>query len=712
MTAYGARPHWLGEWRSIKLGVLVATVICVGLSPLTALAEWHSLTGTLPAHTGNVNYIISPDSRTVAFAADIDTDDVDELYAVPITGTTPIKLNPPLVEGGDVRSSRIAFSPDSQSVIYLADQEVDNRVEMFSVPAGGGLAAKLNPPLTAGGNVSQFKIDAKNGRIVYVADQETNEVFELWSVPVGGGTSVKLNGAFVTGGNIESFQIDPLSNRVVYSADAETDGKHELYSVPVAGGTTPIKLNPPIVLAGGGDSGICCGDFAVNPIIPVVVFIARETGALGGRVYSIPTAGGIPPNQVSFNLLSTQRLLSFRISPLGDRVIYNIGTRDGSTNAFKGNLYSSLIGGGGNANVTETADPLFGTDNYRILPDGSRVVYSFQNNAAAPARLESATMLGERTPLYVPGPSDAQLSNFDLSPDSDWVMFLTSAGGPEQNIRTIPPTGGGSTGHGLGRYQLITPDSGRIAYTRIVDAQSHNELFSAQIFGGDERNLSGLNETGFVVDVRASQDGAWIAFNTQIDGHYDLRVSDGTEAQPPITALAAANDGPKEVGVPISFTATITGGTQISYTWDFGDGGAGSGITTTHAYAQAGIYTATVQAVSSANSMTATTTVYVGNAVVEVSDNKYTPQDVTIPPGGTVVWVLKEGFHSVTADDGSFEQPAGNDWPPFAHVFAGAASPHATTVSYHCSVHGLSMSGTVTIVEGQFKVMLPVVGGD
>lgn len=710
MTAYGARPHWLGEWRSIKLGVLVATVICVGLSPLTAFAEWHSLTGTLPAHTGNVNYIISPDSRMVAFAADIDSDDVDELYAVPITGTTPIKLNPPLVESGDVEKSRIAFTPDSQSVIYLADQEVDNRVEMFSVPAGGGQAAKLNPPLVAGGNVLQFKIDAKNGRIVYLADQETNEVLELWSVPIGGGTAVKLNSAFVTGGNIDSFQIDPLSNRVVYSADAETDRKYELYSVPVAGGTA-IKLNPPIVLTGGGDSGICCGDYAVNPIIPVVVFIARQSDAQRGRLYMIPTAGG-DLTQLSFEMLLTQRILSFRISPAGDRVVFNVGTRDGSTNAFKGNLYSNLIGATGAADITEKADPLFGTDTYRILPDGSRVVYSFQNNAAAPARLESATLLGERAPLYVPGASDPSLYNFDFSPDSDWVMFQTSTGGTEQNIRTIPPTGGGSTGHGSGRYHLITPDSSRIAYSRIVDAQGHSDLFSAQIFGGDERNLSGLNGAGFVFDVRASPDGAWIAFNTQIDGHYDLRVSDGTEAQPPITALAAANDGPKEVGVPITLTATITGGTEISYTWDFGDGGTGSGITTTHAYVEAGVYTATVQVVSSANSMTATTTVYVGDAVVAVSDNKYTPQDVTIPPGGTVVWVLKEGFHSVTADDGSFEQPAGNDWPPFVHVFAGAASPHATTVSYHCSVHGFSMSGTVTIVEGQFKVMLPIVRGD
>ena len=711
MSANDARFRWLGIRWAIKLVVVVALVIGFSLSTQLAYAEWHSLTGALPDFVNRVDYIISPDSRSVAFTADIDVDDVVELYAAPITGTTPLKLNPPLVAGGEVQSFRIAFTPDSQSVVYLADQEVDNRVDMFRVPVGGGQSTKLNPPLVAGGNVAQFKFDVKNGRIVYMADQETNEVYELWSMPIGGGAAIKLNGPFVSGGNIGLFAIDPLSNRVVYTADAETDSKYELYSVPIAGGAV-VKLNPPIMLTGGGDSGIY-SDFAVNPIVPVVVFIARQADAQRGRLFSIPTAGGIPPTQLSFEMLATQRILSFRISPAGDRVVFNVGTRDGGTNAFKGNLYSNLIGAGNPANVTETADPLFGTDNYRFLPDGSRIVYSFQNNAAGPVRLEAATLLGVRTPLYVPGISDEPLYNFDFSPGSDWVIYQTSSGGPEQRVYAVPPTGGNSTNHGPGRYQLITPDSGRIAYARIVTVENHSELFGAQIFGGDVRNLSGLNGKGYVSDARVSQNGAWIVFNTQINSRYDLRVSDGAEAQPPITALTATNDGPKEVGIPISFTTSITGGTEISYTWDFGDGGAGSGITAAHAYAQAGVYTATVEATSSANSITATTIVYVGDAVVEVSDNKYTPQHVTIGAGGTVVWVLKDGLHSVTADDGSFDQPAGSDWSPFVHVFTTVASLSATTVSYHCTVHGPTMFGTVTITsaqaQGENKVLIPIV---
>jgi hypothetical protein len=509
---------------------LLAAVLAEGARP--AEAGSRSLTGLLPAHASLQTFQISPDSRTVVFTADIDTDGITELYAVPITGTAPIKLNPPLVAAGHVLPSRFAFTADSQFVIYLADQEVENRVEMFRVPVGGGQAVKLSPPLVAGGNVTDFRIDPDSGRVVYMADQATNEVFELWSVLGAGGGLAKLNGPLVAGGDVGLFQIDPLSDRAVYSADQETDGKYELYSVPLTGGT-PVKLNPPIVLGGGGDSGLY-SDWDVNPIVPVVVFIAREAGALGGRVYSIPTVGGVTPNLLSFSLLSTQRIRSLRISPLGDRVVFAVTTSLGGQNSSLGNLYSNLIGGGGAANVTETADPLFGTDNYDFLPDGSRLVYTFQNNAAGPVRLESATLLGVRTPLYVPSASDPVVAYFRFSPDSDWVLYRTAGSTPNARIYTVPPTGGNTTSHGLGEYELILPDSSRIVYRRAAGPEFQTDLFSAQIFGGDERNLSRLFPAGYILRAQASPDGQWIVFLLQQNARYELRVSDGAVAPPPV----------------------------------------------------------------------------------------------------------------------------------------------------------------------------------
>jgi Tol biopolymer transport system component len=97
----------------------------------------------------------------------------------------------------------------------------------------------------------------------------------------------------------------------------------------------------------------------------------------------------------------------------------------------------------------------------------------------------------------------------------------------------IPPTGGQPTSFGDVDFQAFTPDSSRVLYTRVVSDTFFTDLFSAQSFGGDERNLSKLDPAGSVFDAKVSPDGKWIVFQTQIDGRQELRVSDGAQAQPP-----------------------------------------------------------------------------------------------------------------------------------------------------------------------------------
>jgi PKD repeat protein len=82
----------------------------------------------------------------------------------------------------------------------------------------------------------------------------------------------------------------------------------------------------------------------------------------------------------------------------------------------------------------------------------------------------------------------------------------------------------------------------------------------------------------------------------------------------PIVGLEAFNDSPTVLGQTTHFTATVTAGSSINYTWDFGDGmGSGNGDITNYTYGSAGIFTATVTATNGANSLTATTTVTVTN---------------------------------------------------------------------------------------------------
>jgi PKD repeat protein len=77
----------------------------------------------------------------------------------------------------------------------------------------------------------------------------------------------------------------------------------------------------------------------------------------------------------------------------------------------------------------------------------------------------------------------------------------------------------------------------------------------------------------------------------------------------PITGLVATNDGPTELGSLTTFSATIETGTNVTYTWEFGDGGTGSGQETSYVYADTGVYTATVTATNSYGSAEAPTEV-------------------------------------------------------------------------------------------------------
>ena len=98
--------------------------------------------------------------------------------------------------------------------------------------------------------------------------------------------------------------------------------------------------------------------------------------------------------------------------------------------------------------------------------------------------------------------------------------------------------------------------------------------------------------------------GRWVHIPWNGWAEQDFRT-----AEWPIAGLVASNDGPTPLGGVTTLTATVTAGSNVSYTWAFGDGAIGSGQVVTHTYPAAGLYTAVVTASNSVSVLTATTTV-------------------------------------------------------------------------------------------------------
>ncbi len=87
-----------------------------------------------------------------------------------------------------------------------------------------------------------------------------------------------------------------------------------------------------------------------------------------------------------------------------------------------------------------------------------------------------------------------------------------------------------------------------------------------------------------------------------------------------------------------------------------------------------------------------------GEITVSIGDNTFTPKEITVPVGATVVWT-QEGQrpHTVTADDGSFDSGRMDNGATFQQTFSAPG-----TYPYYCDFHGgpggQAMAGVVTVV--------------
>jgi alkaline phosphatase len=79
--------------------------------------------------------------------------------------------------------------------------------------------------------------------------------------------------------------------------------------------------------------------------------------------------------------------------------------------------------------------------------------------------------------------------------------------------------------------------------------------------------------------------------------------------QTAVAGLTATNDSPTPAGYPTTLTATVTAGSNVTYTWAFGDGAFGAGAVVSHTYSGGRAFTAVVTASNPLNPQIATTAV-------------------------------------------------------------------------------------------------------
>jgi hypothetical protein len=410
--------------------VYLADQTTVGVFELFLATSGTKLNPPLAANRTVTSFALTPDATAVIYIADQDFDDVFELYRVNLANPGfSTKLNPAFVVGSGKDVVEFAVSPDSTSVVYIADQTINDVFELYRTVFFGGANSKLNPDYVAGKNVDAFLILPNSAGVIYRADQNTVGVSELYSllfatapvnvrlvapplvvgqnvgafaatpdslnvvyivnrplvsdpnqlfiVPTAGGGNIQLNGVLVVpGGNVTDFAVTPNGLSVVYRADQDTDEVFELYRVIIAAPGTSTKLNGPLAncVPGPGVCGDVTTSFGVIPDNSGVVYIADQTTDEVFELFRTVFSGGNSQLNPSFTtppFVGTEDVVDFALFPNGAGVVYRADQDTDGVNE----IYRVVFGFPGSPRLNPPLAIGQNVLTYAVAPDSLSVVY-------------------------------------------------------------------------------------------------------------------------------------------------------------------------------------------------------------------------------------------------------------------------------------------------------------------------------------------------
>ncbi|MEM1182194.1 MAG: hypothetical protein AAGM22_27850 [Acidobacteriota bacterium] len=183
------------------------------------------------------DFFYGADGSRLIYRGDVLESGVLEVFSVDPDGGPSTRLNLDLPADGDV----ISRTPgaDADEVLYVGGQNLATANELYTVDAlGASMPEKLGGSLMARiGEVERFEITDDGAYAVYLADQRLFDRPELWSVATGGGPPIRLSPDLGEGEDVDEFQLARTSDRAVLRIG------RRLWSVSIADGG-PVELSP------------------------------------------------------------------------------------------------------------------------------------------------------------------------------------------------------------------------------------------------------------------------------------------------------------------------------------------------------------------------------------------------------------------------------------------------------------------------------------
>lgn len=344
---------------------------------------------------------LSSDGSAIAYRADENVADVmvqDELFVVPMTGGTPVKVSGLMTNGGSVWE--FAWSPNASQLAYVADKDTDGVNELYVVNADGTGERKL----TTGLNLDERFVEwSPAGDFIAVASGDSeNPDFALYVVPAAGGGLVGISGtktveldddvrprwspdgayiAYATPNTLyvndttgaAEFEMSPGTATDVNQFKWMSDSSRIVWRGLDSPGVIPQRLFVATVGVGSGSalSNVESFEFAIAPDDSLIAFI-RADGATNALYVIAPD--GLGETRISLTPATAQRVRSSDVpvwAPDASAVLY--AERETSLTSYE--LHLATPDAATNitlSNIQATSGEL---EDYSFSPEGSRVAY-------------------------------------------------------------------------------------------------------------------------------------------------------------------------------------------------------------------------------------------------------------------------------------------------------------------------------------------------
>ena len=487
----------------------------------------------------------------VVFLADKDTDDTGELYASFDDGTVIIKLSGPLVFGGNVVD--FSVSPNGFWVAYVADQDTDELFELYVVPVDklpNEFAVKVSVPLAGRGLRETatgcgeffFAWAPDSSRVAYVADAadfgfgvEIADRFELFSSTPNGIRKDLISDLDDPDSDVEDFEWEPDSTLIAYVADQDTLGQFELYVSPSDRNNPNSKVSgTPMVGSGIKGESAGCGNYSFGwaPDSSRLAYIADQLALGKFELFtSLPDGGD--------NLLvselpnNTRDVVNFQWAPNSERIAYT--ANQDIAGAF--DLFTTR------PNVSTTSlQNSSGLSDGRVVsifawaPDSSRIAFLSDKVLAGVFQLYSVQPANSNDVLISGGLANtSDVIKFEWAPDASLIAYRVDAQNfelyttlPDRRSSTQiqkPPVLGG--GGDVFEFEWA-PNSARLAYTANFDQATVIELFSSTPDNRITDQVSGsLVANGDVGEFKWAPDSSGVGYiaDQNTDGVDELYAS-------------------------------------------------------------------------------------------------------------------------------------------------------------------------------------------